>query len=83
MRCKRVRQVMYLVVDNECEQDLLISFEEHLTHCPHCAQEMAYTRRLVTVLRERCKRAHASASLRQRILMSLPHRGTPRGKEWK
>lgn len=74
MDCKRVRKVMFLVVDNEIESELLTSFRSHLAVCPGCARRVDYTRQVILIFRQRCGRAAAPAGLRQRILTSLPHR---------
>jgi len=74
MNCTRVKEVIFLYTDNEMEEDLLISFREHLVLCPHCARQIEYTQRMLTVLRKGCSRTPAPESLRRRILTGLPHR---------
>ena len=74
MNCTRVKEVIFLYTDNEMEEDLLISFREHLVLCPHCARRIEYTQRMLTVLRKACSKTPAPESLRIRILTSLPHR---------
>ncbi len=71
MSCRKSRQVVFLYVDNELEQTLLVSFREHLSQCPECAREEEYVRRFVSLLRARCCRAAAPPSLRERIRRSL------------
>lgn len=82
MDCDRVRQVMFLFIDNELEETLLVSFREHLAGCSCCTQEMDHTRRLLSLVRERCTRAPAPQRLRDRILTSLPHRAGGRRETW-
>ena len=43
MNCTRVKEVIFLYTDNEMEEDLLISFREHLVLCPHCARRKSST----------------------------------------
>lgn len=80
MDCKRVSEVVFLVVDNEIEQELLTELREHLALCPPCAQQLSYTRKLIAVVRARCQRAVAPARLRVRILTSFPHRAIAPGE---
>ena len=75
MDCRQVTEVMFLFADNEMEEDLLVVFRAHLDGCPPCARQMDYTRQLLALVRERCCRQQAPRHLRERILMSLPHRG--------
>lgn len=74
MNCTRVKEVIFLYTDNEMEEELLVSFREHLVLCPHCARKIEYTERMLKVLRKGCTRTPAPESLRRRILTSLPHR---------
>jgi mycothiol system anti-sigma-R factor len=71
MDCKRVRQVIFLYVDNEMGEELHVAFEEHMSDCPHCAQRIEYTRKWLTLVKRRCSRVPAPDSLRRRILTSL------------
>lgn len=81
MNCQRFLKVIFLVVDNELEDDLLDPFQRHLDDCPECKQRAYFTRRLILVFRRRCARHAAPPSLRQRILTSLPHRHDSPGAE--
>ncbi len=74
MNCRRVRETVFLFTDNEMEEELLVSFREHLEICPECAREIEGARRFLSVVRRRCARAAAPDRLRQRILTSFPHR---------
>ena len=71
MDCRRARQVIFLYVDNEMEEDLHLAFERHMTVCPRCAQRIEYTRRWLTLVKRRCLRVRAPEGLRKRILISL------------
>lgn len=71
MNCRKVTEVVFLYTDNEMEEELLISFREHIELCPGCARRIEYTRRMMTIFRQRCTRATAPENLRQRILASL------------
>ena len=74
MDCRKVREVVFLYTDNEMEEELLISFREHMDRCPGCAREIHRTERLLMLVRKRCSRQTAPARLRERILTSFPHR---------
>lgn len=79
MDCEEVcQQTLFLFFDNEMEEGLLVNFRAHVDLCPCCAQKLAYTRRLLTLVRQNCTRCAASEALRNRILTSFPHR---RGRE--
>jgi mycothiol system anti-sigma-R factor len=71
MSCQHNRQIVFLYVDNELENTLVVSFREHLAQCPRCAREEEYVRRFVTLVRARCCRSAAPATLRERILRAL------------
>ncbi|HKI85483.1 MAG TPA: zf-HC2 domain-containing protein [Thermoanaerobaculia bacterium] len=77
MDCVKVKEVVFLLVDNEADENLLNLLQQHLDRCPGCAREVAYARLLVTVVRQRCRRAVAPDRLRRRILTCLPHRTPP------
>lgn len=74
MNCKRVNEVLYLFFDNELEDDLLAGFRSHMNGCPDCARRLDYTRKLLFLVRECCRRQSAPERLRVRILASMPHR---------
>ena len=74
MDCSKVREVVYLYTDNEMDEDLLISFREHVAVCPECARQAVYAERLIMVVRRGCVRAPAPDRLRRRILLSLRRR---------
>jgi mycothiol system anti-sigma-R factor len=75
MNCKQIKEeLVFLFIDNEMGQELLISFRRHVSDCPHCAREAQHARFFLTLLRERAGRHQAPRALRTRILASLPHR---------
>jgi mycothiol system anti-sigma-R factor len=74
MDCKEVNAALFLFFDNELEEALLTPFRDHVDGCSDCAKQVDYTRKLLLVVRERCIRCSAPDRLRQRILVSLPHR---------
>ena len=75
MDCEAVQAAMYRVTDNELDGELLLSFRQHLTLCPPCSHRYGFVSKLLTVVRVRCCRYVAPATLRIRILASFPHRG--------
>ena len=77
MDCREISESLFLFVDNEMEEALLIIFKEHVAKCPGCAQKTDYTRKLLWLVRERCARCNAPQNLRNRILTNLPHRRNP------
>lgn len=76
MDCKRVGDLIYLFFDNEMDEEQLTRFQAHIQVCDPCAQQIAYTRKLLFIFRRRCARCQAPVHLRRRILISLPHRRT-------
>jgi mycothiol system anti-sigma-R factor len=74
MDCKEVGEALFLFFDNELEEALLIHFRDHVDGCTDCAKQVDYTRKLLLIVRERCSRCNAPDRLRQRILISMPHR---------
>lgn len=74
MNCRKVREARFLYVDNEMEAELVVSFRHHLDLCPGCARQVERTLQLLALVREHCRRASAPERLRQRILISFPHR---------
>jgi mycothiol system anti-sigma-R factor len=78
MNCKEVKEAIFLFTDNEMDEALLTSFCAHLERCPECAEQIRYTRKLLTLVRSRCCREAAPARLRLRILQTTTWR-TRRG----
>lgn len=76
MDCKRVREVIFLFFDNEMDEDLRSPFQDHVSRCGDCASTIAYTRKLLIIVRQRCIRCSAPDRLRHRILYSMPHRNS-------
>ncbi len=74
MDCKRAKQVIFLYIDNEMEDELHLDFREHVSLCPRCARRIAYTRQWLAVVRSSCAKKRAPERLRRRILTSLRHR---------
>lgn len=82
MNCKQVKEeLVFLFIDNEMGQEVLIAYREHISHCPHCAQEARYTRRLIATVRRTTLRQAAPETLRQRILSAMPHRLSTRRQQ--
>jgi mycothiol system anti-sigma-R factor len=77
MDCRQAKEVMFLFFDGEMEAAVLAPFRHHLDGCGDCAHQLDYTRKLLLLVRERCVRRAAPARLRQRILVSFPHRQAP------
>ena len=71
MNCRDVREVVFLVTDNEAGQEIVISFQRHLQACPECARRAQFMQRLLAMVRQRCCRVAAPPSLRVRILTSM------------
>jgi mycothiol system anti-sigma-R factor len=74
MDCQGVRERMFRVRDNEIEPELLATFREHLSFCRDCDHLYAYIEKMLSIVRCRCTRYSAPATLKVRILASLPHR---------
>jgi mycothiol system anti-sigma-R factor len=78
MNCSRAKEIIFLYTDNELKEELLVALQEHEVICPQCARRIAYTRKLLTVVRQGCTRTRAPESLRKKILTSLRQPGV----EW-
>ena len=78
MDCKKIKEeLVFVYVDDEMGQELLIAFRSHVSKCPHCAQEVEHTEQLMTVVRK-MPRQVAPPNLRDRILSGLPPRAKDR-----
>lgn len=75
MNCHEVREIVFLVTDNEAGQEVVVSFRQHLETCPECARQAQYLQRLLMLVRQRCCRVSAPARLRLRILSSVRQTG--------
>lgn len=74
MDCAKCEEVIFLYADDQLEQEVVVHYHRHIEVCPTCARRAAYTIRLLTVVRTRCRRASAPERLRRRIVASLRHR---------
>ncbi len=81
MNCREIRQVVFLVTDNEAGSEIVVSFERHIEHCPECAQQARYMQRFLMMVRQRCCRVAAPPDLRLRILESMQGRADWKGEE--
>ncbi|MEM7582385.1 MAG: zf-HC2 domain-containing protein [Acidobacteriota bacterium] len=78
MKCRQVREeLIFLFADNELGGELLVSYRQHVSTCPHCARIEAETRLMLELIRQRRLRLAAPRRLRSKILAGLPHRRTP------
>ncbi len=77
MKCREVKEVVFLYTDNEMEDDLLVLFRSHVASCPRCADRILRAQMFLRVLRQRSPRLPAPESLRVRIRTSLPGRRSP------
>jgi len=71
MDCQQASEVVYRFLDRELDAEALNDFSDHLDRCGHCAGRVAYTRRLLLLVRQRCVRHQAPPQLRERIIVSL------------
>ncbi|HMB54282.1 MAG TPA: mycothiol system anti-sigma-R factor [Thermoanaerobaculia bacterium] len=71
MDCQHASEAVYRFLDRELDSESLSDFSEHLDRCGHCAGRVAYTRRLLLLVRQRCVRHAAPPQLRERILVTL------------
>jgi mycothiol system anti-sigma-R factor len=74
MDCNRARELLFLIVDDEVGVAESEALKAHVSGCQPCSRRVVFTRRLVTVVRERCVRREAPDHLRLRILDSLRQR---------
>ncbi|MBZ0111084.1 MAG: hypothetical protein K8J08_01350 [Thermoanaerobaculia bacterium] len=71
MDCQRIHESMFLVSDNELEDEFIIVFREHLDCCTGCSNRFEYVTQLLTIVRKRCHRVTAPEGLEIRIRRSL------------
>ncbi|MDX1996748.1 MAG: mycothiol system anti-sigma-R factor [Thermoanaerobaculia bacterium] len=71
MNCKRVYQESFLLIDNEVDSEVGAALLQHLAGCPGCQRHFEHYRKLVFVVRERCRRQSAPEGLRIRIQATL------------
>lgn len=71
MDCQRIHESMFLISDNELEDELIVVFREHLDFCSGCSDRFEYVTQLLTIVRRRCHRVSAPAGLEIRIRRSL------------
>ena len=72
MDCKKVKEeLVFLACDCDrdpgLEQDWVIAFRRHLSHCPDCARKAKVTQTLITIVRTRARAHRRSAPRRLRI----------------
>jgi mycothiol system anti-sigma-R factor len=72
--CKKIREWVFLYVDHEMREEMLVAFTQHISECPHCAKTKQHTETLLTIVRKRAVRQRAPGELRKKILAGLPHR---------
>lgn len=73
MTCHEVNAALFLFFDGELEEELLVPFRDHVSGCEECAKRMAYTRKLLLIVREKCTHAPAPRKLLTRVIDSIPH----------
>ena len=72
MKCRKVKEEHVLVFSqDEAGRNLTVAIQRHVSICPDCARKAEKTRRIVTIVRERCVREQAPLDLRQRIMACL------------
>ena len=71
MKCRKVKEELVLLISGDDDRNLTVAIRRHVSICPHCAERSARTRKVVTIVRERCRRQRAPMSLRDRILSRL------------
>jgi mycothiol system anti-sigma-R factor len=76
VNCKKIREWVFLYVDHEMREEMVLAFRQHLSQCPHCAQTKLHTETLLAIVRKRATRQRAPGDLRKKILAGLPHRRT-------
>lgn len=75
MDCKKIKEeLVFLFIDNEMGQDLVISYKSHVSRCPECARHERIAACFVSLLRKRNLRCEVPSKLRGKILSGLPHR---------
>lgn len=77
MSCKKIKEeFIVLFGEDAAGQDLMLAIRRHVSICPRCAEKAEHTRKIVTIVRERCSRESAPGELRERILARLRIKGS-------
>lgn len=72
MSCKKIKdEFIVLFGQDSAGQDLMLAIRRHVSICPQCAEKAESTRKIVTIVRERCTRESAPGELRERILARI------------
>jgi mycothiol system anti-sigma-R factor len=71
MNCRHFRQMRFLFIDADLEDEVRMDFQQHWSRCPECARRAAFTLKMLSLLRARCDRTMAPAALKERIHVRL------------
>lgn len=72
MSCKKIRnEFIVLFGQDAAGQDLMLAIRHHVSICPRCAEQAESTRRIVTIVQQRCTREQAPGDLKERILARI------------
>ena len=77
MSCKKIKQeFIVLYGEDGAGRDLMLAIRRHVSVCPRCAEKAAHTRKIVTIVQERCTRESAPGELKERILARIRIKGS-------
>ena len=65
--CSAVIADIWLVLDNECDQDSRARLQHHLDTCPSCLAAYGIEEQIKRLLSRKCRGEKAPAGLRQRL----------------
>lgn len=68
--CSAVLADIFLLLDDECDQDAAVRLQGHLRECPSCLEHYAVQRELKALLRRKCSEA-APEGLRERLRVEI------------
>lgn len=72
MSCKKIKEEFVVLFGQDgAGRDLMLAIRRHVSICPRCAEQAEHTRKIVTIVQERCTREVAPGELRERILNRL------------
>jgi mycothiol system anti-sigma-R factor len=69
--CSEVLAELWLLLDNECDQQRRQLLQRHLDECGPCLAELGLDEHLKALLARKCRGDHAPDALKQRLRQSI------------
>jgi mycothiol system anti-sigma-R factor len=71
--CSAIIADIWLVLDNECDQDGRARLQHHLDTCGSCLEAYGIEEKVKSLLSRKCKGERAPDGLRERLTMRIQH----------